>query len=79
MSYCNENGLVDGNIPAGKPCPFLDECSMKFDRCPTPESTKPVDFSCALARLHSTIAEGKKRKQSLPLLEKVRDSLKPIG
>lgn len=46
----DRNGLVDGNIPAGQVCPFLEKCAMKFDRCPTKESLKPVDFSCAAAR-----------------------------
>ena len=75
MSYLNENGLVDGNIPAGNPCPFIKGCNMKIERCPGVGPVKSVDYSCALARLNSTIAEGKKRKLSLPLLEKVRDNM----
>lgn len=59
MGYCNSNGLVDGNIPAGKPCPFLDECGLRFDRCPTPDKPKEVDFSCAAARLFSLTKKSK--------------------
>lgn len=76
MSYLNENGLVDGNIPAGKPCPWWSKCSMKVERCPSEASPKTVDYSCALARLNSTIDSGKKAGHKLPLLEKVRDNLK---
>lgn len=53
MSYLNANGLKDGNIPAGNACPFLSECGLKFDRCPTSDKPKQVDFSCAAARLFS--------------------------
>jgi hypothetical protein len=55
MGYYNENGLVDGNIPIGKACPFIDECKLKMDRCPTQEKPKTVPFSCAAARLHSLL------------------------
>lgn len=75
MSYLNENGLVDGNIPAGKACPWWKPCNMKVDRCPSEAKPKEVDYSCALARLNSTIDSSRARKQSLPLLEKVRDNL----
>lgn len=73
MSYLNENGLVDGNIPAGKPCPWWGKCSMKVERCPSTTSLKPHAYSCALARLNSTIDSSKQKGRSLPLLEKVRD------
>ena len=56
MDYENANGLVDGNIPAGKACPFLSECNFKehrLARCPTTEAPKQVDYSCAAARLFS--------------------------
>jgi hypothetical protein len=60
--YVNTNGLVHGNIPAGKPCPFEDDCKVKMNRCPTKDSLKTVDFSCAAARAHSLIknSEGEK-------------------
>ena len=45
------NQLVDGNIPAGKECSFLEECEFKNERCPSKENHLPVDFSCAHARL----------------------------
>lgn len=75
MSYTNSNGLVDGNIPAGSPCPFVEGCGMKNERCPTEGNVKPHAFSCALARLNSLIADVKKKGESLPLLESVRDSV----
>ena len=75
MSYTNSNGLVNGNIPAGQPCPFAAECGRKNEHCPVPGKVKPNDFSCALARLNSLIADGKKKGESLPLLESVRDSV----
>lgn len=46
--------LVDGNIPAGTPCPFQHICPMKFERCPTDEHLKKGDFSCASARAYDT-------------------------
>jgi hypothetical protein len=78
-NYTNLNGLVDGNIPAGQPCPFIGQCTMKNERCPTEGNVKPCAYSCALARLHSVLAEGKKRGESLPILEHVRDNLKQGG
>lgn len=59
-NFLNANGLVDGNIPAGKPCPFLKECKMVFDRCPTEDNPKNIDFSCAGARGFSICREIKK-------------------
>ena len=53
--YLNSNGLENGRIPAGKPCPFLTECGLRMDRCPSPEALKENPFSCAAARLHSMI------------------------
>jgi hypothetical protein len=76
MSYCNDNGLVNGNIPAGKPCPWWKSCNMKVERCPSEAKPKEVDYSCALARLNSCIDSGKREGKKLPLLEKVRDGLK---
>jgi hypothetical protein len=75
-NYTNSNGLVDGNIPAGQACPFVGECVMKNERCPTEGNVKQCAYSCALARLHSVIAEGKKKGEKLPILEHVRDNLK---
>lgn len=71
----NENGLVNGLIPAGKPCPWWSKCSMKVARCPSESNPKVVDYSCALARLNSVIDSGKKEGRKLPLLEKVKDNL----
>jgi hypothetical protein len=58
MSYLNQNGLVDGNIPKGQPCPFLEGCGLKNERCPTKDKPNTQhDYSCAGARLHSLIRE----------------------
>lgn len=67
--------LVDGNIPAGKPCPFAAKCTMKVPHCPTEDNLKQQPFSCALARLNQVIENGKQKGRRLPLLEKLRDSV----
>jgi hypothetical protein len=57
--YLNSHGLKLGLIPANTHCPFLDKCKFKVHTCPGVDSkTKPNDFSCAAARLHSAIAEA---------------------
>lgn len=48
--FRNSNGLVNGKIPAGKPCPFYKECEIIGDNCPTDDKVKPNDFSCGCAR-----------------------------
>jgi hypothetical protein len=53
--HTNTNGLVAGRIPKNTPCPFEAECKLKMERCPTKDSLKQVDFSCAAARAHSII------------------------
>lgn len=75
MSFLDENGLVGGNIPAGNACPWWKGCSMQTERCPSEEKPKTNDYSCALARLNSTIDSSKKAGHKLPLLEKVRNNL----
>ena len=58
MNYCNTNGLVDGNIPKGQPCPFLSKCGLKNERCPTKEKPNNLyDYSCAAARAWSLCQE----------------------
>lgn len=57
LSYTNANGLVAGKIPVGKPCPFLSECSMINNHCPTDEEPKAEAYSCATARMHSLLKE----------------------
>ena len=50
FDHTNANGLVGGDIPAGQPCPFLSECNLRMDRCPSPENLLPHGFSCGCAR-----------------------------
>ena len=50
--------LVEGLIPAGKPCPFQHDCKFRFERCPTTDNVKEVDFSCAAARLQDLISRA---------------------
>lgn len=52
LDYLNLNGLVDGLIPVGKPCPFTLECELSTPFCPN-GSNKNNDFSCAAARAFS--------------------------
>jgi hypothetical protein len=60
FDHCNANGLVDGRIPVGKPCPFLAKCPMASERCPGFEGQlKPVAYSCAAARGFSICMEPK--------------------
>lgn len=47
--------LVQGLIPKGQPCPFLQDCGLRVGRCPTQEQPKQVDYSCAAARLHDML------------------------
>lgn len=43
--------LVNGRIPAGKPCPWATTCKHFMPgRCPSAEARRTVAFSCALAR-----------------------------
>lgn len=53
LEYLNKNGLVDGRIPAGKPCAYAGICPLRMERCPTKDSLREVDFSCASARYFS--------------------------
>ena len=56
--YKNQNGLVNGLIPKGSPCPFLKECGLKNERCPTKAKPNNLhDYSCAAARAWSLIQE----------------------
>lgn len=57
-NYKNQNGLVQGLIPKGEPCPFLKECGLKNERCPTKAKPNNLhDYSCAAARAWSLIQE----------------------
>lgn len=48
--FWNSNGLINGRIPKGNPCPFWAECSLCDMNCPVPGRIKPVNFSCGCAR-----------------------------
>ena len=61
--YRNSNGLVDGNIPEGQPCPWDGNCTMQNERCPTAANPKPNDYSCAFARMHSLYTLKEKREK----------------
>jgi hypothetical protein len=59
--YRDSNGLVQGMIPAGQPCPFLSRCKFKVHTCPGVDGkTKGNHFSCAAARAFSLITEAEK-------------------
>jgi hypothetical protein len=61
-NFTNSNGLVNGCIPKGQPCPFLDKCECKNDRCPTVENPNlTFNFSCAVARAFSITIEYDKK------------------
>jgi hypothetical protein len=49
----NLDGLVDGKIPRGKPCPWLSLCQLKNEDCPTIEHPNENDLSCGMAILRS--------------------------
>jgi len=73
-SYLDSNGLVDGKIPQGKPCPFLTECKMMLaDRCPSESHQPPGPYSCGAARLWSITIQARKNGEPCELLERVRD------
>jgi hypothetical protein len=58
--YLNVNSLVDGNIPKGKSCPFLLQCKMRTDNCPSVNHQPDGVYSCAAARLLSITTKSKK-------------------
>jgi hypothetical protein len=61
IKHWNTNGLVDGNIPPGQPCPFLAKCGLKDERCPGHEGGfKLWPFSCAAARGWSMCANDER-------------------
>lgn len=40
-------------------CPFLDDCLLRSERCPSTEQPKPQPFSCAAARAFSLLLENR--------------------
>jgi hypothetical protein len=50
--------LVNGLIPAGKACPFYEECNRKTNLCRREENMK-FPYSCAIARGFAILAIGK--------------------
>jgi hypothetical protein len=65
MDFLNANGLVDGRIPPGNPCPFSEICSWRTDNCPTVEGKNLRDqpFSCGAARAISMVFVSKQDKK----------------
>ncbi len=53
--FLNSNGLVQGNIPAGTPCPFHSEYKLVKDSCPVDGKVKSNSFSCGAARAFSLV------------------------
>jgi len=78
--FRNRNGLINGLIPAGEPCPFRDRCKFKVHTCPGEEGkTKPNNFSCAAARAFSLAEEADKEQPGAGnLLRKVVEKEKEI-
>ena len=74
--YNNQNGLVDGHIPANTGCPFISDCNWKNEHCPSASNPKPIAFSCAAARLHSICISRKQGPETI--LGKVRAHFDPI-
>ena len=65
MKYYNANGLVHGNIPADKECPFWETCGRRTENCPSESNgnLRSHPFSCALARLASLVKLGEEKKR----------------
>ncbi len=53
----NKRILIDGVIPAGTVCPYLEKCEARVDRCPSEESLKTINYSCAAARAFASLPE----------------------
>jgi hypothetical protein len=53
--FSNQNGLQNGKIPVGTPCPWYATCKLKTSNCPTPIKLNSQPFSCAAARAYSLI------------------------
>lgn len=73
-TYLDCNGLVNGLIPKGKPCPFLDRCKLVNERCPSESHQPPGNYSCASARLWSITTKAREEDHPCELLEEVRDT-----
>lgn len=52
---------LDGNIPAGEPCPWHDRCAICWAACPTPNNLKEVDYSCGAARSFDLVERDRER------------------
>jgi len=58
-AWLNENGLLNGRIPAGTACPFLLRCCLRHGSCPTNENTRSFTYSCSSARVYSLLKHRK--------------------
>lgn len=54
----NTHGLTDGKIPSGKACPWINNCALRVQTCPTERTAHPTPYSCGLARFHSLMMEA---------------------
>ncbi len=54
--------LLNGLVPAGDPCPFLDKCKFKVHQCPTDTNIKATDYFCAAARIHANLVDSEKQE-----------------
>jgi hypothetical protein len=49
--------LLNGLVPAGDPCPFLDKCKFKVHQCPSDSNIKTTDYYCRVVTIHAKLAE----------------------
>lgn len=57
-AFLNSNGLINGKIPAGEPCPFGSECECRSENCPQLGSYVHLlgsAYSCGFARAFSLV------------------------
>lgn len=66
--WMNNNGLVNGKIPANTECPWLVKCEIaSLGRCNHKGKEHDCAFSCSMARGFAIIEEREKKESSQPL------------
>jgi hypothetical protein len=80
MLFLNSNGLVDGRIPAGKPCPFASDCTVYNERCPSKENDnmRTVPMSCAIARAFSITKSPTEPKEEKSVISSIFDGVSKL-